>query len=73
MIGLASIFTEEELEFMKNSIGLELSDTKDYSEDELMDIYEKICDELPMDFWPDGTPKRTGWLFESIVDKFYDI
>lgn len=70
MTGLKSVFTEEELAFMRTSIGLELSDTKDYTNDELDNIYLLITEELPHDYDDDGTPLETGWMFEHIVDKF---
>lgn len=73
MVGSKSVFTENELNFMEHSIGLVLSDTKDYSEDEILEFYEKILAELPMEFDADGYPLETGRLFESIVDKFYDL
>lgn len=70
MTGVKSVFTDKELEFMRTSISLELSDTKDYTDDELDDIYLLITEELPHDFNDDGTPLETGWMFEHIVDKF---
>ena len=72
MIGVRSVFTDEELEFMESSIGLELSDTKDYSDDELDDVYWRITEELPHDYDEDGYPLKTGKLFESIIDKFLE-
>ena len=72
MIGVRSVFSEKELDFMKRTIGLELSDTKDYSDAELDAIYDLICDELPCDFDEEGYPLESGRLFESIIDKFYD-
>lgn len=70
MTGVKSVFTDKELEFMRSSIGLELSDTKDYTDDELDDIYLLITEQLPYDFDDDGTPLETGWMFEHIMDKF---
>jgi len=72
MTGVKSVFTDEELDFMKSSIGLELSDDKDYTDDELLEIHEQITAELPYAYDTEGNPKDTGRLFESIVDKFYD-
>ncbi len=70
--GVRSVFTLEELNFMKSTIGLDLSDSKDYSADELLEIYELITDELPYEYDDEGYPLKAGRLFESIVDKFYD-
>lgn len=72
MTGVRSVFTDKELEFMENSIGLILSDNKDYSEDELDDIYLRITEGLPYSYDKDGYPLETGELFERIVDKFLD-
>lgn len=73
MTGVKSIFSDEELGFMKSNIGLELSDEKDYTDDELNDIFDLATEELPHDFDDDGTPLETGWMFEHIVDKFLEI
>ena len=72
MTGVKSVFTEEELDFMKKHIGLELSDTKDYTDDELTDIYVQITTELPYAYDSEGYPLEQGQLFEAIVDKFLD-
>lgn len=72
MTGVRSVFTKEELDFMKTSLGLEFYDDKDYSDDELLEIYERITQDLPFEYDSDGFPKKSGWLFERIVDKFYD-
>ena len=72
MTGVKSLFTEEELAFMETSIGLELSDDKDYSTDELLDIHVFITDELPYEYDEDGFPEKKGQLFESIVHTTLD-
>lgn len=72
MTGVKSVFTPEEIEFMKSSLDLELSDTKDYTVDELLDIHDLITEELPHDYDDEGYPLETGRMFESIIDKFYD-
>lgn len=72
MTGVKSVFSPEELNFMESTIGLQLSDTKDYSPDELLDIYDRITDDLPYEYDEDGTPLESGRLFESIIDKFID-
>lgn len=72
MTGVKSVFTPEEIKFMKNSLELELSDTKDYTVDELLDIHDLITEELPHDYDDEGYPLETGRMFESIIDKFYD-
>lgn len=70
MTGVRAAFTEKELEFMRTAIGLELSDTRDYSDDELLVLFDRVTDELPLDLDDEGRPLARGWLFGSIVDKF---
>lgn len=72
MTKVRSVFTEEELEFMESAISLVLSDDKDYSDDELDDMYWRITEELPHDYDEEGYPLKTGKLFESIIDKFLE-
>lgn len=72
MTGVKSVFSLEEQSFMENTMGLHLSDTKDYSDDELLEIYDRITENLPHDYDEDGTPSKNGRLFESIIDKFID-
>lgn len=72
MTRVKAVFTAKELEFMKSTIGVEFSDTKEYSTDELLDIHQQILDDLPCEYDEDGSPKESAQLFESIVDKFYD-
>lgn len=72
MTGVRSVFSEKELEFMKNTLGVEFSDTKDYTEDELSDLYWYLSQELPYEFDEDGYPLESGRIFLSIMDKFFD-
>lgn len=72
MTGVRSVFDQEELDFIESSIGLVLSDTKDYTDDELLEIYDLITEELPCEFDEEGYPLKTGWLFEHIIDKFLE-
>ena len=73
MTGVRSVFTQRELEFMKASIGVEFSDAKDYSDEELDGLYWFIMEELPCGFDDDGYPLESGRLFLSIMDKFYEM
>ena len=72
MTGVRSVFSEKELEFMKNALGVEFSDTKDYTKDELSDLYWYLSQELPYEFDEDGYPLESGRIFLSIMDKFFD-
>ena len=72
MTGVRSVFSEKELEFMKNALDVEFSDTKDYTADELSDLYWYLSQELPYEFDEDGYPLESGRIFLSIMDKFFD-
>lgn len=72
MTGVKSVFSSEELDFMKSTIGIELSDERDYSDDDLLELHDQITEDLPHDYDSEGNPLDSGRLFESIVDKFYD-
>ena len=72
MTGVKSVFSAKEIDFMKNALGIEFSDDKDYSDEELLEIHEQITEELPHDYDDKGNPLESARLFESIVDKFYD-
>lgn len=72
MTGVKSVFSSEELDFMKSTIGIVLSDERDYSDDDLLELHDQITEDLPHDYDSEGNPLDSGRLFESIVDKFYD-
>lgn len=61
MKNVAAFFSDEERSFIREYTGITLSDEKDYSDDELLQIHEAITDNAPMDA-----------VFERIIDKFYD-
>lgn len=65
------LFSDEELDSLKK-IGIQFDPEHDYSDDELLDIHEKITDEMPCAFDDKGEPLQSGRIFESILDKFYD-
>lgn len=65
-----TIFTNEELEALEKIV-VKFNPDHDYSDDELLDIHEKITDEFPYEYNDDG-PKASGRIFESIIDKFKD-
>ena len=71
MKNVNSHFSDEELDSLKK-IGIQFDPEHDYTDDELLDMYEKIEDELPCAFDDKGEPLKSGRIFESIVDKFYD-
>jgi hypothetical protein len=63
-------FTNEELEALEK-IDVKFDPDRDYSDDELFDIHEKITDEFPYEY-DDSGPKESGRMFEAIIDKFKD-
>ena len=71
--GLASVFTEKEQTALLEHCGIALSDTKDYTGDEILEIYDLVCDTFPYEYDADGYPLELGWIFEHIVDKLVDL
>ena len=69
MSGLASVFTEEERSALQKYCGLALHDDQDYSKEELLEIYDLVCDTFPYAYDQDGRPLELGWMFEHIIDK----
>ncbi len=72
MTGLRSLFDEEQNEMLKD-IGVDLSDDKDYTDDELIDIYDTITSHYQVAaFDKDGEPLPICYAWESIIDTFFD-
>lgn len=67
---VASKFSEDALCALKKKLGIELSDEKDYSADELEALYDQIVNDFPYEYDASGTPLALGKLFEEIVDIF---
>jgi hypothetical protein len=69
----SKVFNVQELEHLKK-IGIVFDDEKDYSEDEIFELYEKFedSDENDLSLKPNGDPTDGLLLFESILDKFQD-
>ena len=63
MKNVAAVFTAEELSFIEQHSGAALTDERDYSDDELLDIHQALCD---------NAPSLVDPVFEQIIDKFYD-
>lgn len=70
MKNIDSFFSKEELQSLQK-IDINLDSDHDYSDDELIELHEKIEDGLPYEYGEDG-PKKSALIFESIIDKFYD-
>lgn len=72
MKGICSIFNKDQLELLK-SINISLSDEKDYSPEELDEIYTQITDYYQVAAFDENSeplPIARDW--ERIIDTFYD-
>lgn len=73
MTGVASVFTEKERNALAVHMGVILSDSVDYSFDELDNLHDDIMDRFPYEFDSvTGEPRELALIFESIIDKFQD-
>lgn len=70
MKNIASLFSDEAKKALHNELSIDLSDSHDYSEDELESLYNKISDDFPYAYSPDGEPQPTGTIFEELIDTF---
>lgn len=70
MKNIASLFSDRARTALKESLGITLSDDRDYSQDELEQLYERITDEFPYSFDSDGSPQDSGMIFDEIIDTF---
>ncbi len=66
-----SIFNSKQLEMLKE-IGVELSDEKDYTDDELDDIYDEITGHYQVAAFKNGEPLPIAREWERIIDIFFD-
>lgn len=72
MKGICSIFNQDQLELLK-SINISLSDEKDYSPEELDELYTQITDYYQVAAFDENSeplPIARDW--ERIIDTFYD-
>lgn len=70
MKGVASLFSSEARQALKDYLNIVLNDEYNYSKEELVSLYEKITDEFPYEYGPSGEPLETAKIFESILDVF---
>ena len=72
MKGICSIFNKDQLELLK-SIDISLSNEKDYSPEELDEIYTQITDYYQVAaFDKNSEPLPIAKEWERIIDTFYD-
>lgn len=72
MKNVRSIFSSEQNKMLEE-IGITFSDDIDYSDDELIEIHEKITDHyVTVGFDKNGDPTEKAYLWEKIIDLMYD-
>ena len=72
MKNISRWFSKDALEEIKK-MGIEIDDNCEYSDDDLLTLYEKITEEFPYAYGEDGMPLRMGVIFEEIVDAFEEM
>lgn len=72
MKSISKWFSKDALDELRK-MGIELDDNRDYTDDDLLDLYERITEEFPYAYDEDGMPLRTGKIFEEIVDAFEEM
>lgn len=70
MKNVASKFSKTALDALEKELHITLSDERDYTEDELADLYERITDDFPYAYDDSGEPLEAGRIFEEIIDVF---
>lgn len=72
MKNIRTLYNEEQLAMLE-SIGINLDNDKDYSDDELINIYDEITDYYQVAcFDKNGEPLPSARKWETIFDIFYD-
>lgn len=72
MKNIKSLFNDKQNEMLK-TIGVTLLNDKDYTSEELDDIYDKITDHYQVAaFDKNGEPLPIAREWEKIIDTFYD-
>lgn len=72
MINIKNKFNKEQISTLAD-IGIKLDNEKNYSDDELMDIHDKITDYyLSNGFDKDSNPTEIAYKCESLIDLFND-
>ena len=72
MKNIKSIFDSRQIEMLEE-IGVKLFDDKDYTDDELDDIYDEITSYYQCSaFNKNGDPLPIAYKWERIIDTFFD-
>ena len=69
MKNLSKWFSKDALEELMK-MGIKIDNDFDYTDDDLLDLYERITEGFPYAYDEDGVPLRMGEIFEEIVDVF---
>ena len=70
MKNIASRFSTDARLALKRELDIDLSDEKDYSGDELENLYNWIADDFPYSYDDNGEPLEMGRIFDEIMDAF---
>ncbi len=71
MRNVESIFNSKQLDMMRE-IGIVFSADKDYTDDELDDIYDKITSHYQVAAFKNSEPLPIAFEWERIIDIFFD-
>lgn len=65
---ITTYFSRDALAELQARLGVTLEDERDYSAEELGELYIKVTDGFPYEFDREGEPLRMGLIFEEIID-----
>lgn len=72
MKNITSVFSKDALSALKEQMDIVFDDERDYSQGELLALYDRIEEDFPYSYQESGEPTELGRIFEEIVDTFHD-
>ena len=72
MKNITSMFSKDALSALKGQMDIVFDDERDYSQGELLTLYDRIEENFPYSYQENGEPTELGRIFEEIVDTFHD-
>lgn len=72
MKNITSVFSKDALSALQEQMGIVFDDEHDYSQTELLTLYDRIEEDFPYSYQENGEPTELGHIFEEIVDTFHD-
>lgn len=72
MKNISSVFSRDALSALKEQMDIVFDDGHDYSQGELLTLYDRIEEDFPYSYQENGEPTELGHIFEEIVDTFHD-